>query len=285
MTFNLPFGAIGATFRVGFSVFSDNYAIGANQYWLAILDNIGTVQLYLRWNASKQIELRRGDNTLLATGTKILQNNSWYYVEFLATIDDVLGSASLQIDGAPQFSIGPVDTRNGGNATMGGFILRGDSGSTYWSDLFVADAGPLVGEQRVLLLTPNADGAASAWTPSTGVALWSLVDEIPPNGDTDYISSATPGQEALFAFTDLPYTPANVYGVQTSLYARKDDAGVREIAALVRSGGTTNIGATQALSSSYLDIYLRVDSVNPITTAAWTPAEVNALEAGVRCIT
>lgn len=285
--FNLR-ATIAPTIRIGVSIFSENWALTtATAQLIAILGDASAVQCYISVDpATKLVQARNGANTLLGTGTKTLQNNSWYYIEILVTINNATGSFSCSIDGASQFALTNVDTQNVATTNITGINLRGLSSgaNTRYSDFWANDGGALQGESRVVLLTPTSDGAVSAWTPSTGTTLFNLVDEIPPNGDTDYISSATPTQQALFGFSNLPYTPATVFTVQVSLYARKDDAAARSIATLVRSGGTTVTGTTQVITSSYLDFYLQIYDLNPVSVAAWTPSEVDNMEAGVECV-
>ncbi len=285
-TINLR-AVITPTIRIGLYIWSDNWATATTTGQLvAILGDAAAVQCYMSVNgATKTIQFRNGANVLLGSGTKVLQNNSFYFVEILVTVSNAAGTVVVSVEGVNDINAGPVDTQNVATTNITGIQLRGVvTNQTRYSNLFVADGGALQGPSRVSLLTPNADGAASAWTPSTGVTLFSLVDEIPPNGDTDYISSATPTQQALFGFTDLPYNPATVYAVQVSLYARKDDAAARSIAPLVRSNGTTVTGTPQVLTTSYLDFYLQIYPLDPVTLAAWTPAGVNAIEAGVECV-
>jgi len=278
---------ITPTIRIGVALFATDWSLGsATGPVITILGDAAGGQCYLSVDgATKRFQFRNFNNTLLGTGTLVLQNNSWYFVEILITIGNANGAVSLQVDGVADITLTNVDNQNLATTNITGYHLRGlVGGFTRFGSLFTADAGPLQGDSRVFLLTPTADGAASAWTPSTGTALFSLVDEIPPTDDTDYISSATATQQALFGFSDLPYTPAVVYAVQVSLYARKDDAAARSIATLVRSGGTTATGATQVLTTSYLDFYLQIYDLNPVTAAAWTGSEVDAMEAGVECV-
>lgn len=285
-TLNLR-ATINPTIRVGFWWFCDNWGLGTTTgQTLTILGDAAAVQCYISVNgATKTLQFRNGANTLLASGTKVLQNNSWYYVEALITLSNTVGTISLSIDNVADIVATGLNNRNTANNNITAVAFRGVvTANTRWAQMFGFDGGVLQGPSRISLLTPTADGAVAAWTPSTGTTLFNLVDEIPPNGDTDYISSATPTQQALFTFTSLPYTPNTIYGVQVSLYAKRDDAAARSLACLVRSGGTSVTGTTQAVTASYLDFYLQIYELNPVTVAAWTAADVNAVQAGVECI-
>jgi hypothetical protein len=126
---------------------------------------------------------------------------------------------------------------------------------------------------------PNGAGAHSAWTPNGATPNYACVDETTADGDTTYVSDSTPGDIDTYAFADVDAS-ATVYGVQTNLYARKDDAGTRQIAPVVRQSGTDYVGTTVTLGSSY-SFYSQIYNQDP-TAADWTAAHVNADEFGVK---
>jgi hypothetical protein len=78
---------------------------------------------------------------------------------------------------------------------------------------------------------------------------------------------------------DLSHTPASIFGVQSSVYARKVDSGARELITPVRSGTTDSDSATNVLATSYL-YYTELHATDPDTAAAWTISGVNAVEVG-----
>lgn len=126
-----------------------------------------------------------------------------------------------------------------------------------------------------------ADGATTNFTPSTGTNHAALVDESPPNDDTDYNQSSNVGDLDLYEITDMAHTPASIFGVQINLNAKKDDAGTRSIAGVVRSGGTNYEGGAQALSTSYA-YYLDVRETDPDTSAPWTKTGVDNAQFGIK---
>jgi len=46
---------------------------------------------------------------------------------------------------------------------------------------------------------------------------------------------------------------------------------------------TDNVGVTKALLTTYATEY-EIHDVNPVTAVAWTTADVNALQAGVKVV-
>jgi hypothetical protein len=125
----------------------------------------------------------------------------------------------------------------------------------------------------------NADGAHSQFGVSSGSAHYSLINEATPDGDTSYVTDSTPGHYDTYVFDDID-SGATVYGVQLNLYARKDDAGTRQIAPVIRHSGTDHDGTTVTLGTSY-GFTRELHDKDP-TGTDWTPSTVNANEYGVK---
>lgn len=100
-------------------------------------------------------------------------------------------------------------------------------------------------------------------------------------GDPTYVQSSTAGATSVYQIQDPVPTTGTVHAVQVVLAAKKDDAGLRVVAPVVKSGATTAPGA---------DLYLGTDSrvgtqlltTDPDTGAAWTVAALQALQVGAR---
>lgn len=272
-----------STFVVGAAMQADVWP-STNPALFFQLNNLVTnvTHDYLEPDGTGRLRLKRGDGTILATGTTILLSGSYYYVELELVVDSVAGSAKLWVDGVLQFSIAGVNTQQGASNLVTHIRMTGfNSGLSRFSDMYVKDTTGNLGERRVLLLTPNGDGTYSEFTPSAAAPHFSLINLIPPTGDASYVGSNTPGQRDTYTFTDLPFNPAQINALQLSLYARKTDAGARKLATFVRSGGVDNPGVDQPITSTYEDFWLQIYETNPTTAAPWTFAGVNAAEFGV----
>jgi hypothetical protein len=231
--------------------------------------------------------------TLLGTATNTPLNvNRSYFLEWDVTVHDTLGSIDLWLDGASILSLSGIDTRNGGSGVADTFEWAppwssGSGQNWYITDFYCLDAtlaAPLnarIGDCGVYTIVPTGAGTTTAWTPLSG-SNWQNVDEIPPTSDTDYNSTATVAAVDLYAFADLTPTSGIVLGLEHLIYARKDDAGVRTVQAMVRSGGSTvTDGAVQTLATTYA-YSIDLSRVNPVTAVAWTIADVNAAEYGMK---
>lgn len=247
----------------------------------------GSCQFGLYLNSSGKLEAWRGypsTGALLATGTTTFTAGTERYVTLKLVISDTVGEVLVTINGVTEINISAVDTKALTNAWADRIGLANEV--AYTGDLFVdfddfwwndyADWGDVRVEGRM----PDGAGATTNFTPSAG-ANWQCVDEIPPNSDTDYVSSATPGDIDLYTFQNATPTSGTVKGVGVHLFARKDDAGARSIAPMIRDGVTNNAGTTQAIGTSYL-YYTQYYKDNPVTTNPWTLTEVNADQFGVK---
>jgi hypothetical protein len=112
---------------------------------------------------------------------------------------------------------------------------------------------------------------------------YGAVSEDSFDGDVAYNVSSSVG--AIDLYTIAPGLPAGakVYGVRLIGAYRKDDAGSRSIANLVKNGATQSVRSTQNLGTSYQ--YLSdVMAVDPTTGISWVTADVNALKIGSEVI-
>jgi len=295
------------TFFVGFAMnLQSPLVLPAITQWISLMDSIGNVNLDLRLSSGFNPSITR-NGTTLCTATRTLPPNTWTYFEIAATISATAGWCELWMDGvlvASYYGTNANRAASNGNTQNGspsvrqmrvGPWLNGTTkindwtNDAYWDDMYVCtNAGGVnnnvLGDVRIATLLPSGPGNYSQWTRggTNSGANWSQVEEVPANGDTDYVYSNQVGQIDTYQYTDLPVIAAAVKGVIAQFQARKDDAGVRWLQAVVREGTTDAFVASPVnLVASYQVAGIVMD-LNPTTNAAWTPADVNAAEFGVR---
>jgi hypothetical protein len=275
------------TWVVGMSLrFQSIFSAGAHP--LLDWSDGNTPQAQVHVTTTGQLELRRGTSVVLATSTVGLGFDTTYYLEWLLTIHGSAGVSTVRIDGVPVVSVSSANTQATGSALANRVRIGNLATATALIDLDIDDCyvctnqTTFLGDCRVDYLPPTGDGTYQAWTPSAGTSHFALVDELAPNGDTDYLSNATPGARESHHFPSLPSMPnPQIRGVQHALCARKDDAGTRQVRSLLVSGATTQVGTTlHTMALSYVS-YQELYEVDPQTGVAWTVPGVNALEAGV----
>lgn len=261
---------------------------GTSQYWPFRIYGDGRTTLHLTIygsNVSGAIQVRRGagNGTLLAESAPgVIQVDTWHHVEIRATIADSDGRCEVWVDGAKVIDF-TGDTKNGGTASQPDSVgfWRANTGTMLISDIVISSASTPVGPATVWLHLPDGDGDHTdlSQEPNSG-ANWEKVDENPPDGDTTYVYGDTDGEFDLYTLDDLPAGTWDVLAIQTEIDARTDDGGARNLIPVLKTNGSEYRGTSTPVSASY-DTYLEVWETNPDTAAAWTPAEVDALQAGV----
>lgn len=251
-------------------------------------------QVALRLYDTGQVKLERltgsgfvnVSGTVLATSATSLLVNNWYAFEVKITIANS-GACTVKMDGATVITFSG-DTQATGNAQadtiMFGFGEDAGGATVLWDDIIIMDdAGSamndFIGDKRIYTLYPTAEGNYSAWTPSTGSDNSALVDETPPNDDTDYVMSNNVGDKDTYVLQDLPSGVTGISAVVVNIRARKDDASTRTLKAKVRSNSVDAAGSNFNLGSSYAN-FSSPFYLNPDGSVAWTSTTVNALEAG-----
>jgi hypothetical protein len=258
------------------------------------LQDSGSVQCDLRLNTDLTLSVTRNGTALTnGTSTNALTISAFYYIEWKVTIADSIGAAScvVKVNGVPWITVATgQDTKSTANASANQIVVGPNatlSGPTWTlDDFYICDqsgSGPdndFLGDCRIDCEYANGDGSNSDFTCSTGSTHYTLVDEATPN-TSDYVESSTVGHKDTWQFQNLSAITGTIFGVQVCSAALKDDAGARSIANTIKSGSTNADGATQALSTSQL-YYIDRWMTDPNTGAAWTEANFNAAEFGVK---
>lgn len=244
----------------------------------------GATQFNVKFANSGAIELYRGTN-LCATSVKPYPINQWFFCQIYFNIATAAGSCEVRINGKTYVTF-TGNTANTGSGQWNGWYIQGVSTPTMYLDnlLVYSTSGNAptawTPETRIWDDLPTGAGASTGWTPSAG-SNWQCVDEQPSNGDTDYVSASAAGVTDTYAFPSPVPSGAIVYGVAVHITTRKDDAGLNELDAVLRSDGTNYAsGTVQAISNTYAR-FRRFWDLDPATGLSWTVANANAAQAGV----
>ncbi len=234
-------------------------------------------------DATGHLVIKNSGGTTIATGGTVLVANGWTYIEIKLFINGASGTVEVHQNGSTDIAstVGNFGSSNADNVGYAGITAQ----TTDFDDLYVADTSgsaprnTFLGDVRVATIYPTGAGNSTQWTPNGAASNWDCVDEVPPDSDTTYVSDSTPGHIDSYACSDID-GGATVYGVQTNLFARKDDAGTRQVAPLIRQSGTDYAGTTVTLASTYA-FFSQLYNQDP-TAADWTPTTVNGDEFGVK---
>lgn len=256
-----------------------------------------TCQVSITIAADGTVNVYRGAAaTLLGSSTSgAFGFASTRYFEVKAIFHTSTGSVIVKLDGNTIVSVTAANTSAttaaSGDAWSNGTALGSLSDNRTWTidDLYILNLTgsqntDFLGDVRVMPWTATADATVTGWTPNTGTTVVSVIDETPPNDDTDYATSSATNDIAVFNMTGATLTAGTtIKGVMVRYRAKKDNAGGRALASTIKHNGTSAQGATIALASSYTtkhDIY----ETNPSTGNAWTPTEVAAAQPGIKTV-
>ena len=217
-------------------------------------------------------------------------SNSWtptadtvYKIDIHINIHDTTGRFAIYIDDVlhEEFT---GDTLLYTTPAMDGILLRGATTtlnyaqSSSFSEVIVADESTV--GWRVATIVPTGAGATGAWT-----GLWSDVDEVTID-DTDWLESNTNAQVETMVASNLSVAAAamDVQALAVVARARKGGSGIQQIQMALRTNATDYYSSTLALDPGFIPID-NLWLTNPDTAAQWTPAEIDAIEIGVKSIT
>jgi hypothetical protein len=257
----------------------------------------------LEWNSDGTLDFQLGTSGSLDTSTFAFATNTEYYVEFKIVIGDgTNGSLEMRVadltsdeDAVPttEWTVANVDTRNSTHANETSwnrvhFLSNPTSGNFVFDDIYVCDGSgtknnDFLGNLSVDSIDPNGAGFSSQLTPSAG-SNFQNVDDADDDGsddDTTYNTADANGEIDLYAMSPLVAT-GNPVGVQVQALTRGTQGDPRKFRILVRQGGTTEEGSDfTCLNDTYTSRF-RVIEVNPSTGLAWTSAEVDLMECGIK---
>jgi hypothetical protein len=130
-------------------------------------------------------------------------------------------------------------------------------------------------------------GTVAEYIEPATTAHYFSVAESNPDGDNTYNSTNTLNAKDTYHLGSLLSSSGAILGVKAVLVTRREAAGTRVVTPVARVSGTDYLGATGFTPPASL-AYANgenVWSVSPATTAAWTRAEVNAMEIGPQLTT
>lgn len=243
------------------------------------------VKMEVRVNSNGYLEVYDADDTLVSTGSTQLSVDTWYRIEVKCGTG-TSGAYAVKINGNQEVSgTSNLSTVNVGAAWVGRHRYGNDADAqtmnAYYDDVSFDGLG-YVGDTRVKMLVPDANGYYTGWTTGAGNK-WEQIDEIPPNGDTDFIYSVTNNDVYTCDFTSCSEAgiSGEIKAIKPIVWARKAVGGTVQCKIRVRSD-TTDVDTVNALSLSESQYYGIMQYLNedPATSASWTTGGVDAIECG-----
>jgi hypothetical protein len=251
--------------------------------------NAANARLRLKCNsaAPSTIILEKWDGastaTTLGTSTATITGSVGYRLDVAVDSYGSSGRVRVYLDQVLIIDTGlAVNIAAGGSTSLNVAYfstLRSSSVDTGWSEVVVADEDtrPL----GVKTLVPNATGDTTAWTSGT----WQDIDDLVAS-DVDIAVSETAAQVLAVNCTGMPtgYGGLTVRAVKSVVYAARGASGPSKIDIGLRQSSTNGFAASQTLDTGWAT-YSATWTTNPITSAAFTGAEIEAIQLAYRSAT
>lgn len=223
-------------------------------------------------------------------------NDVDFMAEFQGTADPSAGAAIVKVNAGitspltgiviDQTALNSSFDGTSTNVDMVGWgTTQGSSGGFTAMDFYVTDpAGSVntgfLGNVKAQWLTTSGPGASTELTiggSAPAATNWQSVKDYALD-EAQFVETATVGDYDQYTLEAL-VTPGTIFGVQSRVFMRQDDATQLSGQAVVTSGATTVDGAEHLLNETqagYVDMF----EADPDTSAAWLAAAVNSLQLG-----
>lgn len=244
------------------------------------LDTTGTISA---WRSSTA-------GTLLGTSsTPVITANAYQHVEAMVFFSQTVGTIEVRVNGVTALSLTGLDTVQSSlvecsQVTYGGSAQGNTTSQSDVDDVFCYDNtgsfnNTFIGDRRVLTLSPTSNTVQADFVAVGAATGYECIDEVSPDGDTTYISSATvgsPGDISEFGIANLPAGISAVSGVILVEMARKTEAGPANTQWSVVSGSSESPGTSNPLTEIYT-YRQNVFETDPATAAPFTSTAVDGL--------
>ena len=291
----------GLIVGAGFNVTS----FGAGSIGLMLIGsnvNTGGLAVCVSADGSMQVTVLYGSYTNYSSASGVFTFGNRHEVEIKISTFAGTNAVTVYLDGAAVAGLTAIDVANLLNLPDGSTIhsvlvggslgiVAGGSGatgtpvvvdSTYANDTTGSAPcnGPLGPCISIPMFTAGV-GQESAWTPNGATPGWNCLHEVPPDGDTTYISDSNPGDEEACTLT-APFGISGVYGVSVISDQRQDTGGGgRTIELGVGNGTTRSYGSAWPLGTTY-KMNTTPFSTNPLTSAPWVLADLSTLQVAAK---
>lgn len=271
---------------VGFGYLLPSLPVNSGQLGWQWSDSTGPL-ITMLVQTDGSIQIRRGGRTtgvvVGVTDAGLLQAGGFQHVEVALTVDPIVGSVEIRIEGVTRYRIDDVNT---GAQPVTQFTI-GDLFPNfnvvhYVDDLFAWDdtgdhCNDFLGPQRVSTYFPESDGSPSDWTVVGAGSASGAVDDAAPDGDGSYISAEDEGTRTIFNLPDVPPETAAIAAVYVPAMAKMSEPGVSRLRFAMLSGADEVEAPIISLSPLY-SYYGSVFEYNPTTGEPWTRDSYNAAQ-------
>lgn len=247
-----------------------------------------TGRIYIMGGGLDRTSSTTGENgpTELAKSTRQIAAGAWNHIE---TIVEIGVGVSVRVNGKSFVNYtGTTDFAQVGDDTIAQVCIGHFDSSIpveynllWWDDMFVqsGDTIDFLGQLEVHYLRPIADQVPQDWELTTGVNAYALINEIPPDDDTDYLFAEGVGDQSRFEVEPLPVSIAGVTAVAPFARVRKTDSGDCEVELSVFSVATLEAAADTHAPTTAYQYFFDVWETDPGNEDdPWTPTSMPAIQ-------
>jgi hypothetical protein len=220
---------------------------------------------------------------LIGSSEPVLQTGSWSHVEAKIVSHETSGSVEVRVNGITVLAFEDLNLGSGIAAVVFGNPQAGSGGGSFnWhiDDIVTWDDqgdynNDFIGPARVATLFPAADTAQADWIPVGETDGYACINNVPPDGDTTYISAEDAGDISEFELSTLPPETEVIAGVYIPVMGRLEDAGVGQIQVSLVSNSEVSEGPDIPLTTAFT-YWGAVHEVDPDTDLPWTKEGIEA---------
>lgn len=247
-----------------------------------------TIQSSVRFNIDGTIELYRyTTSALIAEYTIDYDPTVWNYVEVKCGLGNGDGYFIVRINEEVVIDASDIDNVYSGTDYLLRYLGFTYTRGCYIDNMYVlnnegTENNDFLGEVRIDTIYPSANGTINDGVPSIGEN-YECVDDPIIIDDTDFITLSTVDDVELFTFENLPDSPSyikEIYGVK-AVNRCMVELGNRNINLICNINSNQYESSIMPLPMSFSDM-VHIWELNPDTSLAWTEADVNSIETGIK---
>lgn len=298
-------GSTETELYIAFGLYTSNSGAEAapNEAFLQVLDSAGNINLVFCCDGGtiRAYYANAGGAgstsaqlTLIGAGSGSVSQTTWHLIEVhIVASTTTTGTCEIKLDGTTILTATSQRTAQT-NANFAEVVLcmalytatavRTDYFA--FDDYRVQNASGSVnngwpGDERITMLIPNAAGDSTQFSRggADSGSNYGQIDEVPPNGSTDYVNDSTVGHLDLYNLPSV--TVQTVSAVNVIVQAQNPDGGGGSINLPTKTGAGQSDGSAQNITSSWA-YFNRLLNTDPADSGAWDQTKINALQIGIK---
>jgi len=215
----------------------------------------------------------------------VISAGVWYYITLIANHYGQYIDVTLKLNGQTVISE-TIDMHRTLSEEGFSYIRTASPGGGGYSiidDLYVTD-GEDLGDVRIFVIRPNAEGYILDWLPKNGGLHYLETKDIVPDGVASYIYTNTNNLQDMTHLEDINYV-GDIMGIQANFIAAKDEAGQASFRQCYRLNGADIVGKDCFPSLTAWKDFRDPYRINPVTGLDFTNSDINAMQMGAKRLT